>query len=223
MACACVKAKISDETIEQLRVPRKFRRILAFMRDHGPCTVDEIVDHLYGDDPEGGPITAREGVCVRISTGKPELRKFGYVIDHVSRPVVYCLRRADEPADYSGCLDCVIALHRASQIGVVLHAIRSSGQRGITYAALEALLWPEERPINARKALHVAVLRARKALRNTGFRVIARTDDLGLCPMQLTLVEETTEKTRCPSCRPSRSTGCDQSRLGRLSAVATVA
>lgn len=42
----------------------------------GPATITELVDHVYGDDPTGGPLTADKVIEVTIH----EMRKRGILI-----------------------------------------------------------------------------------------------------------------------------------------------
>lgn len=41
----------------------------------------ELLDRLYGDDPEGGPVTAVNCVCVHVSRMKKKLEPHGITVE----------------------------------------------------------------------------------------------------------------------------------------------
>jgi hypothetical protein len=65
--------------------------------------VNEIVDRLYADDPDGGPVTAPRSVNVLIHKANAQLRPQGYQIKPTwrGRGARYCL--IEIPCDCDAC------------------------------------------------------------------------------------------------------------------------
>jgi DNA-binding response OmpR family regulator len=54
-------------------------RIYEFVRRHPRCTRDQIIDHVYADDPNGGP-ESRHTIAVHIYRLNRVLRPYGIVV-----------------------------------------------------------------------------------------------------------------------------------------------
>lgn len=65
---------------------KKRRMIYEFILKHPYCTMDRIVNYVYGDDPNGGPESASRSVHVLISNIRKIIRKHGLVIENHRGP-----------------------------------------------------------------------------------------------------------------------------------------
>jgi hypothetical protein len=65
-----------------LRLNQRQREIIAYVRKGGDSgvTIDNLVDHIYQHDPNGGPITARKVIYVTIHNLNKKLVTKGYAI-----------------------------------------------------------------------------------------------------------------------------------------------
>lgn len=73
--CPCCGAALPPE------IPRLSRGRLAiytFVRDHPACTIDDIVNHVYRDRIDGGPITANNSILVSIIKTNKRLAALGH-------------------------------------------------------------------------------------------------------------------------------------------------
>ena len=63
-----------DILCEDLGIKGNARKLLILFCDQNDVTVEEIIDHLYKDDPEGGPLNAEGYIRVLISDLRKKLK-----------------------------------------------------------------------------------------------------------------------------------------------------
>jgi len=63
-----------DVLCEDLGITGNARKLLILFSERGDATVEEIIDHLYKDDPEGGPLDAEGYIRVLISNLRKRLK-----------------------------------------------------------------------------------------------------------------------------------------------------
>ncbi len=77
-----------ERLCKDLGIRGNARKLLILFCDQSDATVEEIIEHLYKDDPEGGPLNAEGYIRVLISDLRKKLK--GRV--QISRRSAYTLQ-----------------------------------------------------------------------------------------------------------------------------------
>lgn len=84
--CPCCGAPMSDkiaiEALEFIPVPKMERELLEYLIRRHPrrVSIDQIIEHTYGADPNGGPTDAANVISVRLTNLRRRLATYGWTI-----------------------------------------------------------------------------------------------------------------------------------------------